>query len=219
MIDQLYGEIREAQKYRVDLLKWKIILVSALAAVGLGFTKSSGSNEVIEPKLILCVIPFACAYVDVLHRHLLIRGKVNGEYLKHTDSAREFEAVFREISTDVVSGFNFESLLIISSSVVFSTGVVSIGLWGLAPNWPLVCTGLVGVILAVGIHVVTRKKQKQISTEMGPAVAKVRDEVDNIDQARVLIERAHAIFLQRLGPDHLKTKDCAAWLSEHGGLS
>jgi cellobiose-specific phosphotransferase system component IIA len=41
----------------------------------------------------------------------------------------------------------------------------------------------------------------------------------NIEQARTLIERAHAIFLGRLGPEHPNTQNCATWLSDHGGLS
>jgi hypothetical protein len=41
----------------------------------------------------------------------------------------------------------------------------------------------------------------------------------NIDQARVLIERAHAIFLHRLGPEHPETQKYARWLSKDGGPS
>jgi hypothetical protein len=41
----------------------------------------------------------------------------------------------------------------------------------------------------------------------------------NIDQARVLIERAHVIFLKRLGAEHPNTQNCATWLSDHGGQS
>ena len=39
----------------------------------------------------------------------------------------------------------------------------------------------------------------------------------DIERARALIERAHSIFLKRLGPDHPKTQYCATWLADHGG--
>jgi hypothetical protein len=62
----LRQEIIEAQKIRAELNKWKLLIVSALTAVGLGLTES---RSVPYAELVLCGIPFACAYVDLLHYH------------------------------------------------------------------------------------------------------------------------------------------------------
>ena len=50
-------------------------------------------------------------------------------------------------------------------------------------------------------------------------LGRIEEDDGNIDQARVLIERAHAIFLHRLGPEHPETQKYARWLSKDGGPS
>src|SRR2546421_9370237 len=69
---QPWNEIIEAQKIRSDLLKWKIIVVAALGATGLGLSTQSLAYT----DLVLCCIPFVCAYLDLLCRHLSLRIRV-----------------------------------------------------------------------------------------------------------------------------------------------
>ena len=61
-------EVIERQKARNELLKWKIIVVSILATVGLGVSKDSEKLE-----LAFCIIPLVCAYGDALCLHLNLR--------------------------------------------------------------------------------------------------------------------------------------------------
>ena len=43
-MDSLREEIRESQKARTDLMKWKMVLVASVGAAGLGFTSKSGNG-------------------------------------------------------------------------------------------------------------------------------------------------------------------------------
>ena len=61
-------EVIESQKSRSELLKWKIIVVSILATVGLGVSK-----DIEKLELAFCLIPLVCAYVDALCLHLNLR--------------------------------------------------------------------------------------------------------------------------------------------------
>ena len=69
----LRQELNGAQQRQAELLRWKLLLVSALAATGLGLTNSPTVPHI---ELILCCIPFVCAYVDILYydQSLIIIG-------------------------------------------------------------------------------------------------------------------------------------------------
>lgn len=84
-MDTLRTEVVEAQKARNDFIKWKLLLVSGLGAAGLGFTRSL---TLPNADLVLCCIPFVCAYVDLMCRHLSLRIVVIGEYIRSMDSEK-----------------------------------------------------------------------------------------------------------------------------------
>lgn len=69
----LRAEITASQLARIQLLQYKLIAVASLAAVGLGFTEYSNPKPNMSPDLVLCIIPFVCAYVDLLCYHNDIR--------------------------------------------------------------------------------------------------------------------------------------------------
>ncbi len=79
----LRDEIIESQKARADLFKWKIILVAAIGAAGLGVgaPKAEVASKV---EYVLCLIPLVCVYTDVLCAHLNLRIRVIGEFLRVT---------------------------------------------------------------------------------------------------------------------------------------
>jgi hypothetical protein len=64
-------ELIETQKARTSLLKWKIAIVSVLAAVGLGIMFPNTTTT--QRGVLLCLIPLACLYVDMLHMSLGLR--------------------------------------------------------------------------------------------------------------------------------------------------
>jgi hypothetical protein len=87
MIEAFKNEIVEASKGRTDLLKWKLILVAALGAIGLGISNpSSTAKPMLSLHLALCLIPLVCVYVDLLCKHLQMRILVISEFFQfHED--------------------------------------------------------------------------------------------------------------------------------------
>ena len=71
-----WNEIIESQKIRSDLLKWKILTLAVLGATGLGLSGQS----IPHADLVLCCVPFVCAYIDLLCRHLSLRIAVISEF-------------------------------------------------------------------------------------------------------------------------------------------
>ena len=63
----LRTEIVECLKARIDLLKYKLLIIAILGSIGLGLSdKINKENAVIAPIHLLCIIPFACIFVDSL---------------------------------------------------------------------------------------------------------------------------------------------------------
>ena len=77
-LESLREELLQSQKTRDELMKWKLLLVSGIGSVALGF---SGTKGIVHTEFALCVIPFACCYVDLLCRNLSIRTKLLSAFL------------------------------------------------------------------------------------------------------------------------------------------
>ena len=70
----LRTEIVECLKARIDLLKYKLLIIAILGSIGLGLTdKINVEKAVVAPVYVLCVIPFACIFVDSLCMHNNLR--------------------------------------------------------------------------------------------------------------------------------------------------
>lgn len=78
-METLRAELIEAQKARTEFIRWKLVLVASIGAVGLGLT---GSTVAPDSKLVLCCIPFVCVYVDTMCRHLSLRIHVIAAFLR-----------------------------------------------------------------------------------------------------------------------------------------
>ena len=106
-------------------LKWKLILVAALGAVGLGF---SNSNTVVpNAYLVLLLIPLVCFYVDLLCKHMSLRIIVIGAFLRFGSKAEEDAAYESFVSEARAMGprknmntFAFEEWALDGSTVVLS---------------------------------------------------------------------------------------------------
>jgi hypothetical protein len=97
-MDKLRDEILQAQNIRSDLLKWKLGLVGAIGAAGLGF---AGSAKLQHADLVLCALPPVAVYVDLLALHLTLRMLVIGAYFRTSDAPearayREYEKLARD---------------------------------------------------------------------------------------------------------------------------
>ena len=99
---ELREEIVESEKARVDLLKWKIILIATLGAVALGFesTAPAGAAAASAPSFsheyLLCLIPLVCLYVDLLCSHLNLRIMVIAHYEQYAAGKRGSDATLLE---------------------------------------------------------------------------------------------------------------------------
>jgi len=112
MIESLRSEIMEAQKARIDLLKWKIILIAALSAVGFGISRDTQGPV----PVLLGFIPLVCAYVDVLCVHNDLRILVIARFLRTSAEAKDYE----DLCQAQRRAFVLESLALVWTTVVFS---------------------------------------------------------------------------------------------------
>jgi len=81
-VEKLREEIIESQKSRLDLLKWKIILVAALGAAAFGVSAEKGTGGV--PSL-LALVPLVCLFVDIVCHHTDVRIMFIGSFLRTCD--------------------------------------------------------------------------------------------------------------------------------------
>lgn len=87
-IASLREEIIESQKARMDFLKYKLIAIASLGAIGLGFNGNSTGWK-IEPDYLLCIIPFVCIYADLLCYHNNIRILVIANFFCYSNDPYE----------------------------------------------------------------------------------------------------------------------------------
>ena len=131
-METLRQEILETQKVRSDLLKWKLIIVAALGAAALGINQTSG-----QP-LLLCLIPFACGYLDLLCRHCSIRNKIIGSFIRATPSLEllaDYEAFYESVSPEkTLFGLTLESVALTVSTLSVSLLIFFVG-WRIAPQY------------------------------------------------------------------------------------
>ncbi|CAK8713461.1 hypothetical protein GCAAIG_02780 [Candidatus Electronema halotolerans] len=120
-ITSLREEIVESQKARMDFLKYKLIAIASLGAIGLGFNGNT-TGWAMEPDYILCIIPFVCAYVDLLCYHNNIRILVVACFLNYSNDP--YEKYVGELCSNSHGGgrylFNLEDFVLYWSSMAMS---------------------------------------------------------------------------------------------------
>ena len=158
----LYQVIIETQKARTELLKWKLIISSTLAGVGLGLTNST---EVPNLELLLCCIPFVCFYVDLLCSHYSMRIQVIGTFFRlrgrqnadtiffhHYERFVEVTKSLKRAKGRPLDAFIYETLAMYSASLLFSGFVLLYGLTcAKRTSLALVLSGLTGTLLIAWI--------------------------------------------------------------------
>ena len=129
-MDILYQVIIENQKIRTDLLKWKLILCTALASIGLCSTSVTVSQTLPHIDVVLCCIPFVAAYVDLMCSHMSLRVQVIGKFVRLTQFKNEpgkslhayeqFVGLTRGEKKGKLSAFALESWAMYASSLILS---------------------------------------------------------------------------------------------------
>lgn len=105
----LRGEIVEAQKSRIDLLKWKLIIVASLMFFSLpigGGEKSLFGH--LDSQIGIALVPFVCVYVDILCMHLQIRIIALGAFIGSSDSVDPAEKKYEESCSRIRGVFDME---------------------------------------------------------------------------------------------------------------
>ncbi len=130
-MNNLKTELLHAQKTRDDLMKWKLMLVSGIGAAGLGFSNSTSPKYA---ELAICLIPFACVYVDLLCRNLSIRTKSISAFISSGSSSdsvnleilfERFYALF-DSKRKAMEGMAFVYSTIVLSVAITMSGILII---------------------------------------------------------------------------------------------
>ncbi len=139
-ITALRHEIVELQKARIDLLKYKLLAVAALGAIGIG-VGNYHTDGMAHPELVLAIIPLVCIYVDVLCFHNTIRILVIAQFLKKSGDLYERfmgtlsdNTVVNEREEDAGYFFRMEDWALEWSTIIICLslliwGVLNILLW------------------------------------------------------------------------------------------
>ena len=165
-METLREELRDSQQVRTELIKWKLLLVSVLAATGLGLTDSPAVPYI---QLVLCCIPFVCAYVDLLLYHETIKVHVISEFMRSKASSfadetnkslseyEQFSWKLRELSDErgrKFSAFDLEPYVISWASIIFSIAVAAYGILQFAQpiSRATIAAGIIGIILTIWVR-------------------------------------------------------------------
>lgn len=174
MMEAFKNEIVEAEKGRTDLLKWKLILVATLGAIGLGISNpSSTSKPMLSLHLALCLIPLVCVYVDLLCKHLQMRILVISEFFQHSEYRKNTDEgscfyLYEGFCEQVRSVFNLEdwaqqlSTQFLSVLVIVAALILQLQITDLLV---LVFSGMCGIIFTLVIDKAYKNKRKSLKKE------------------------------------------------------
>jgi hypothetical protein len=171
MLEAFRNEIVEAEKGRIELLKWKIILIAGLGTIGLGLSSSEKAvNPILPPYLLLCLIPLVCVYVDSLCQSLQTRILVISEFFQHyqyresDDTIHHFHE-YEKFCHDVREEFHLEDWAQRGSTIGFSLVILALAvtLEALAKvkvAFFIVCS--IGILLTVLLEILQKRKHRNI---------------------------------------------------------
>jgi hypothetical protein len=172
MLEGFRTEIIEAEKGRIDLLKWKLILIAGLGTVGLGLSSSvKASNSVLSTHLLLCLIPLVCIYVDSLCQHLQMRILVISEFFQNYQNQQNIDDniiylhAYEKFCNEVRPVFYLEDWAQQGSTIIFSLvtlmfAIVSTSLG--KDRYAFFVSGLMGIVLTIVLEFLQKRKYKNI---------------------------------------------------------
>lgn len=154
----------ESQKSRNGLMRWKLIIVSALGSAGLGLFKSEGATNLY---LITIVIPIACVYVDLICRTLSLRSMKINVFLSKCPSnisdnidIRYFQ-FYQGNRKDVKSFFSLESIALIGSTILLTLVVTIAGILVFKERWISALFLISGLLSLASSFLVQRRYEKE----------------------------------------------------------
>jgi hypothetical protein len=110
-------------------MKWKVFVVAAIGAAALGFSDKAPSSAA---PLALAVVPFVCAYIDLLCRNLSVRSKRASGFLASQSDAAEPSPVVRYEqwyqTHKEKTGRALESFALLGSTALLSVASAPVGI-------------------------------------------------------------------------------------------
>lgn len=147
----LRNEIIEAQKMEAEYIKWKLIAVSSVASISLGFTPGSPSpTSSTKLDLLLCAIPLICAYIDFASINVMLRIATIGAYLRRVGS--EYEKFVSSCLRDDAKPFTFQTMALYGSTFIFNFVLIGMSFTTLSAPWvqtAYLLGGLSGLVVGI----------------------------------------------------------------------
>lgn len=172
MVEAFKTEIIEAERNRTDLLKWKLIIVAALIAVGFGIDSGDSTlvNIRVYPELALTLIPAVATYVDLLCIHLQFRILVISKFFQNYNSNPSNEEMLCFIAYEkfcadvrVRSMFGLEDLAQVGSTITLSILVIIFSVFTQPYNFYLfIISGIMGIITSICLFYFYKQKLKKL---------------------------------------------------------
>ena len=175
-VASLRTEIVESQKSRIDLLKYKLVSVAALGSVGLGLGSYHGNdgNSILRQDYVLCIIPLACIYVDLLCYHNNMRILVIAKYLKSMGNEYEkyISGLGEALQRDGIAKkegylFELEDWSLIGSTIFLSLVITAIGFFmdrDCIKGSVFIIAGIFGIVTSIIAYVMFVRHAKKLDS-------------------------------------------------------
>jgi len=167
LLSSLRSEIVEAQKTGADFLKWKLIGIAAVSSIALGLSTPAGTPGP-DARLIVCLVPLICAYVDMVSLDVVIRIIVIAAFLR--DHGDEYEKCVDRLRTSAQNPFRFAPTAIHMSSAIVNILIVVLGLYGTTHRWDpfqtytFLVAGIIGLLVTTLLWVSHTARIRDISS-------------------------------------------------------
>jgi hypothetical protein len=141
LLDKIRDEIVETQKIQAEFTRWKLLLIAAVGAAGLGVAPVASGGH---PTVLLGLLPFVCLYADALVYNSGVRVLATARWLRigresHAPAGgadgdfksdhSEFRALskYEHFLRAHRKHFNLEVIALVGASVSTSLVVMTIG--------------------------------------------------------------------------------------------
>lgn len=163
----IFAEMLASQKSRDELMKWKLIVISSVGAVGLGIFEN---KNVTTLQLVLVVIPVACVYIDMLCRYLSLRTKRINSFISTLAENNDIDIKYAKYYLAVRrnSGRTLESYVLFWSTIFISVSISFIGFFTKKNDiiyYSFICVGALCIFLSILIEKKYRCQVKRIESQ------------------------------------------------------
>jgi len=163
----LRNEIIDAHRSAADFLKWKLIAVASVASVGVGFW-APATGQLPDARLIICLIPLICAYVDMVHLDLAVRVQLIATFLRNCRDP--YENYVDQLRGRADNPFDADMNAVHGSSIIASVILLVAGIIGSSRSWSrfhvdsFITSGVLGIVATAFLRNVYESRKKRIGS-------------------------------------------------------